>query len=145
MERKEHSVEDIKQTVIYDAPIQKVWDSVSTATGITSWFMPTDDFKPLVGHEFYLQSPYGQSPCKVLEVKEPSLLTFSWDVDGWIVSFLLKDLGTQTEFTLIHGGWKEKEALVPKANDESGSVRDRMNNGWQKIVHVKLKKVVENE
>ena len=141
---KQNKIEDIKQTVIYHAPIQKVWETVSTAEGIASWFMTTDDFQPIVGQEFHLQSPFGPSPCKVLEVSEPNLLKFSWDTDGWIVSFILKDLGNQkTEFTLIHGGWGEKEAIISKANTESSVIRDRMNHGWIDIVNVKLKKVVE--
>ena len=38
-------LQDIKQTVVFDAPIEKVWDTVSNAEGITSWFMP-NDFEP---------------------------------------------------------------------------------------------------
>ena len=62
-----------------------------------------NDFVLEVGHEFHVQSPFGPSPCKVLEIDEPNHLSFSWDTDGWIVSFNLKDLGdNKTEFTLIH-------------------------------------------
>ena len=63
-----------------------------------------NDFVLEVGHEFHVQSPFGPSPCKVLEIDEPNHLSFSWDTDGWVVSFDLKDLGdNKTEFTLIHG------------------------------------------
>lgn len=136
------TLQDIKQTVIFNAPIQKVWKTVSTAEGIGSWFMP-NDFKPEVGHEFHVQSPFGPSPCKVLEMDEPNKLAFSWDTDGWIVTFLLKDLGEKTEFTLIHGGWKEPDAIAPKAQLKNVDVRNNMNSGWEKIVHEGLRKVVE--
>ena len=138
----ENTLQDIKKTVILEAPIQKVWDTVSTAEGIASWFMP-NDFQPKVGHEFHVQSPFGPSPCKVTEIDAPHRLSFSWDTDGWFISFLLKEVDGKTEFTLIHGGWKEPETLLPKPNEKSSVIRDRMDHGWEQIVHAKLKKVVE--
>ncbi|CAH0193851.1 hypothetical protein SRABI80_01665 [Peribacillus frigoritolerans] len=138
----ENTLQDIKKTVILEAPIQKVWDTVSTAEGIALWFMP-NDFQPKVGHEFHVQSPFGPSPCKVTELDAPHRLSFSWDTDGWFISFLLKELDGKTEFTLIHGGWKEPETILPKPNEKSSVIRDRMDHGWEQIVHAKLKKVVE--
>jgi uncharacterized protein YndB with AHSA1/START domain len=136
------ALQDIKQTVVFNAPIQKVWDSVSTSEGMSSWFMP-NDFKAEEGHEFHIQSPFGPSPCKVLVVDEPHKLSFSWDTDGWVVTFLLKEQGDHTEFTLIHSGWKDEDAIVGKAGEKSSVIRDRMNGGWVGIVHERLKKVVE--
>jgi uncharacterized protein YndB with AHSA1/START domain len=138
----QHTLQDIKKTIILEAPIQKVWDTVSTAEGIASWFMP-NDFQPKVGHEFHVQSPFGPSPCKVLEIDAPHRLSFSWDTDGWIVSFILKELDDKTEFTLIHGGWKEPDTILPKPNEKSSVIRDRMDHGWEQIVNQNLKKAVE--
>lgn len=138
-----HTLQDIKQTIVLEAPIQKVWDTVASSEGIALWFMP-NDFQPKVGYEFHLQSPFGPSPCKVLEIDAPHLLSFAWDTDGWIVSFILKELGdAQTEFTLIHSGWKHPETILPKANEKSSVIRDRMEHGWVGIVHERLRKVVE--
>lgn len=136
------TLQDIKQTIIFEAPIQKVWKIVSTSEGIASWFMP-NDFEPKLGHEFHLQSPFGPSPCKVVELDEPNRLSFTWDTDGWIVSFILKELEDKTEFTLIHSGWKEPDTILPKANEKSSVIRDRMDNGWVDIVNERLRKVVE--
>ncbi|WP_338471424.1 SRPBCC domain-containing protein [Niallia sp. XMNu-256] len=131
---------DIKQTIVLNAPIQKVWEKVSTSEGISAWFMQ-NDFEPKVGHEFHVQSPFGPSPCKVLEIDEPNLIKFSWDTDGWVVSLILKDLGDQTEFTLIHGGWSTE--MISKANRKAAEIRETMDKGWEQIVHDRLKKVVE--
>lgn len=136
----ENTLPDIKQTVIFNAPIQKVWEKVSSSEGIASWFMP-NDFKPELGYEFHLQSPFGPSPCKVTELDAPNRLSFTWDTDGWFVSFLLKEMDGMTEFTLIHGGWKHAEAILPKANAPASVIRETMNNGWIGIVE-KLGKVV---
>ncbi|MEP9407782.1 SRPBCC domain-containing protein [Peribacillus frigoritolerans] len=138
----ENTLQDIKKTIILEAPIQKVWDTVSTAEGIASWFMP-NDFQPKVGHEFHVQSPFGPSPCKVTELDAPHRLSFSWDTDGWFISFLLKEVDGKTEFTLIHGGWKEPDTILPKPNEKSSVIRDRMNHGWEQIVNQGLKKAVE--
>ncbi|KRF62567.1 hypothetical protein ASG99_24090 [Bacillus sp. Soil768D1] len=142
MESNQNTLQDVKKTVILEAPIQRVWDTVSTAEGIASWFMP-NDFQPKVGHEFHVQSPFGPSPCKVLEIDAPHRLSFSWDTDGWIVSFILKELDGKTEFTLIHGGWKEPDTILPKPNEKSSIIRDRMDHGWEQIVNQKLKKAVD--
>lgn len=135
------AIQDIEQSVLIYAPIEKVWSQVSTATGIEAWFMP-NDFKATVGHEFHLQSPFGPSPCKVLDVEEPHLIKFLWDTDGWVVSFLLKAVGENTEFTVIHGGWKTSDTVVPKAGEDASVIRERMNGGWAGIVQ-KLKTIVE--
>ncbi|MBO0998777.1 SRPBCC domain-containing protein [Bacillus sp. SD075] len=138
----QHTLQDIKKTVILEAPIQKVWDTVSTSEGIASWFMP-NDFQPKVGHEFHVHSPFGPSPCKVTELDAPHRLSFSWDTDGWSISFILKEMDGKTEFTLIHGGWKGPETILPKPNEKSSVIRDRMDHGWEQIVNQKLKKAVE--
>jgi uncharacterized protein YndB with AHSA1/START domain len=140
---KEHNqVKDIEQKAVFNAPIQKVWKAVSTSEGIEAWFMP-NDFRAEVGYEFHIQSPFGPSPCRVLEIDEPNKLSFSWDTDGWVVSFFLKDVDGKTEFTLVHAGWKESEEILSKANEKASVIRDRMNNGWIGLVNDRLRKVVE--
>jgi uncharacterized protein YndB with AHSA1/START domain len=142
MENNTQTLPDIKQTVVFNAPIEKVWETVSTSEGIASWFMP-NDFLPEIGYEFHLQSPFGPSPCKVTELDPPNKLSFIWDTDGWFVSFILKELDGKTEFTLIHGGWKEANAINPKANAPASAIRDNMSQGWIGIIE-KLGKVVES-
>ncbi|MEW9667991.1 SRPBCC domain-containing protein [Ammoniphilus sp. 3BR4] len=137
-----NTLPDIKQTVVIEAPIQKVWETVSTSEGIASWFMP-NDFQLELGYEFHLQSPFGPSPCKVIEIDAPNRLSFTWDTEGWVVSFLLKELDNKTEFTLIHGGWKQEDQLVSKANEKNSVIRDRMAQGWAGIME-NLRKGVEN-
>lgn len=135
-----NQVQDIQQKVVIDAPIHKVWEYVASADGIASWFMP-NDFQPIIGYEFHLQSPFGPSPCKVIEINEPNKLSFTWDVEGWVVHFILKEIDEQTEFTLIHGGWKSNEEILAKPNKNAADVRETMNNGWSGIL-LKLQKVV---
>ncbi|MFS0782673.1 SRPBCC family protein [Bacillus sp. 1P06AnD] len=136
------TVQDIIQKIELKAPIEKVWNTVATSEGIALWFMP-NDFKAALGHEFHIQSPFGPSPCKVIEIDEPNRLSFTWDTDGWVVTFILREIGDMTEFTLIHGGWKQPDTILPKANEASSVIRERMNQGWEAIVRQKLLKAVE--
>jgi len=137
----ENRLPDIQQTIVIAAPIEKVWKQVSTSEGIAAWFMP-NDFKAEEGHEFHLQSPFGPSPCKVTAVEPPHRLSFTWDTEGWFVTFILKDMGDKTEFTLIHGGWKGPDELIGKANEKASVIRDRMSGGWVGIIE-NLRKIVE--
>lgn len=136
-------VADIQKRVVLNAPIQKVWEAVSSAEGLSAWFMP-NDFKAEEGHEFTIQSPFGPSPCKVLEVNPPNKLSFLWDVSGWVVSFELKELEAKTELTLVHSGWKKSDEIIPKAEEKSSIIRDRMDQGWEMLVNVSLRKAVES-
>jgi uncharacterized protein YndB with AHSA1/START domain len=121
----------IRHTMVFQAPIQKVWEAVSTSEGLAAWFMP-NDLQPVVGHEFHLNAgPYGMSPCKVIEVDPPHRLSFRWGKD-WTVTFELKELNEQqTEFTLIHSGWDADK--VTEFGESHTIVRDRMDQGWAKL------------
>lgn len=122
---------NICQTVLLQAPIQKVWDAVATSEGLAAWFMP-NDFQPIVGHAFHLNAgPFGMSPCHVTEVDPPHRLSFRWGKD-WTITFELKEKGEQTEFTLIHSGWDSEQ--VTEFGEAHTVVRDRMEQGWKKLV-----------
>lgn len=142
MSEKKLETPEIRKSTVFNANIQKVWDAVATTEGIDSWFMP-NDFKQELGIEFTIQSPFGPTLCKVLELEPPNRLSFSWGEDGWKVSFELKDLGNKTEFILIHSGWGEPEEIVPGPSQTNREIRNRMNDGWESLVHDDLRKVVE--
>ncbi|SEG26997.1 SRPBCC domain-containing protein [Paenibacillus sp. UNC499MF] len=130
---------DIRQTQLFNAPIQKVWNTVATSEGIAAWFMP-NDFQPELGYEFHLEAgPFGKSPCKVTELDPPNRLSFRWGKD-WTLTFELADLDGKTEFTLIHGGWDPEK--VTEFGQSHAEVRERMSGGWTGLVEA-LRKHVE--
>ncbi|MBW7458981.1 SRPBCC domain-containing protein [Paenibacillus sepulcri] len=121
------SLPDIRQTHVFNAPIQKVWDAVATSEGIAAWFMP-NDFKPEEGYEFHLEAgPYGSSPCKVTEIDPPNRLSFLWGKD-WTLTFELADLAGKTEITLIHSGWDVDK--VTEFGQSHTQIRENMAQGW---------------
>ena len=88
---------DIIHTAVFKAPIQVVWDTVSTADGLSLWFMP-NDFTPQEDSEFQLESPFGEISVQAVGYRGAIPSFFSqWDLqEGWIVSFVLKE--TESEY-----------------------------------------------
>ncbi|MCD1261485.1 SRPBCC domain-containing protein [Paenibacillus athensensis] len=130
---------DIRQTQLLNAPIQKVWAAVSTAEGISAWFMP-NDFQPVVGQEFHIKAgPWGDSLCKVTVFDPPHKLAFTWGKD-WTLAFELEEVDGKTQFTLVHSGWDTNK--VTEFGEAHAIVRERMAGGWAGI-GAKLASVVE--
>ncbi|WP_145044784.1 MULTISPECIES: SRPBCC family protein [Paenibacillus] len=122
---------DIRQQVLLHAPVSKVWEIVSTAQGMGRWFMPSD-LEATEGHEFILEAgPFGQSPCKVIEVKPEHKLSFRWGKD-WTLTFELEEQPEGTQFTLIHSGWDADQ--LTEFGQAHAIVRERMEQGWALIV-----------
>ena len=87
----------------------------------------------------YKQVRWGNSICKVTEVNPPNRLSFTWGKE-WLILFELKEIGNQTEVTLVHGGWEESKQT--EFGESHVEVRSRMSGGWDGLV-LKLKNVVE--
>jgi len=139
MENQTNTLPAVRQTLVLNAPIQKVWSAVATSEGIAAWFMP-NDFKPEAGYEFHLEAgPFGKSPCKVTEIDPPNRLSFAWGKD-WTLTFQLVDLSGKTEFTLIHDGWDPNK--VTEFGQSHAAVREHMSQGWVGLVQ-KLGQYVE--
>ncbi|MDQ6418759.1 SRPBCC domain-containing protein [Paenibacillus sp. LHD-117] len=127
---------DVVQEVVIGAPVNKVWEAVSTSEGIAAWFMP-NDFQAELGNVFHVDAgPFGKSRCEVVELDPPKRLAFKWDKD-WTVTFQLEEVEGGTKFTLTHGGWDEDTATA--FGEKHAIVRERMAGGWVGIV----KKLVE--
>lgn len=121
---------DIRITIVIDAPIHKVWQATATSEGLAEWLMP-NDFQPIMRYEFTFRSqPQGDFDgivhCKVTELDPPNRLAFTWSGNKGgnmlhqHVSFELKELEGQTQFTLVHSGWSEEHAVL----------RGIMEDGW---------------
>ncbi|WP_431523703.1 SRPBCC family protein [Paenibacillus pabuli] len=129
---------DIRQQLVLHAPLEKVWETVSTAEGMETWFMPSN-LEPVEGHEFVLEAgPFGKSPCRVTEVQPLHKLSFQWGKD-WTLTFELDEQPEGTAFTLIHSGWDADK--LTEFGQAHAIVRERMEQGWTGILQ-KLAQVV---
>lgn len=136
-EMEQHLLPDIVRTIIIEAPIEKVWEAISTSESLAEWLMP-NDFEPLIGHEFTFRSEPkngwdGIVYCKVTELEAPYRLGFTWSGNNMeqYVSFSLEELENKTKFTLVHSGWKVEHAMI----------REIMYEGWGYITEDLQKKL----
>lgn len=141
MMNSQEKLEEIRKTVVLHAPLEKVWQAVSTSEGMAAWWMP-NSLKPIVGHEFVLHTEqFGDSPCKVTELQPPTRLGFNWGKD-WHVLIELKKLSEEeTELTLIHSGWDANK--VTEFEQPHTVVRGFMESGWERIVKEKLPAILK--
>jgi len=139
--QSQEKLPEIRKTVELNAPIDKVWQAVSTSEGIAAWWMP-NTFEPVLGHEFVLHAgQYGDSPCKVTELAPPNRVGFDWGKD-WHLSIELKKLSDgKTELTLVHSGWDAEK--VTEFGQPHTAIRGHMDGGWEKIVKEKLPAYIE--
>lgn len=131
----------IKLTKEYDFPIADLWGALTDKEALSAWLMPCN-FEPEIGYEFEFRTkPYpgfdGITKCKVLEIKENELLSFSWSgssLKNTTVIFRLTELpNNKTKLDFEHTGF---EGFV-----NSVLVRRILANGWKnKILTVYLPK-----
>ncbi|MCL6515313.1 SRPBCC domain-containing protein [Alicyclobacillus sp.] len=136
-----HTLPDIRHSVHLHAPIDQVWHAVATAEGLAGWWMP-NTLVPEAGRDFVLHAgPWGDSECRVLEVRPPHHLSFRWDTD-WRLTFELQPTAEgETELTLIHGGWDAAKST--RFGQPHTAVRKVMDGGWDKLIHDKLPAYVQ--
>lgn len=130
MENNRKRLPDIFRSIKIEADIQKVWQAVSTARGLSSWLMPCT-LEAKLGNSFTLKrEPMGEwdgtIQCVVKELEPPYKIGFTWSGGGLehYVSFQLKPDNGGAQLILIHSGW-----LVG-----TEQIRDKMYDGWGYIL-----------
>ena len=88
----------------YPAPIDDVWDAITTADRLARWFMPVSgDLRE--GGRYQLE---GNAGGQIRRCDAPTTLVLTWnpgeqpDVDDSIVELLLESAGEGTRLTLVH-------------------------------------------
>lgn len=123
--------------------MEEVWKALTDKDAMSEWLMPCD-IEPVVGHKFQFKTKAfpgfdGNIDCKVLEVIENQLLSFSWSggpLKRTQVSFRLEKSGDTTIVYFKHSGF---EGFLNKL-----IVRKILSNGWKtKILPVLLQKYLE--
>ncbi|GMN08555.1 SRPBCC domain-containing protein [Croceitalea sp. MTPC5] len=130
----------ITLTRVYDFPIEEVWNALTDQKALSEWLMPCN-FIAEIGHEFQFKtkpSPGfdGVVNCRVLQIKEKELLSFSWSggsLENTVVTFKLTQPGEKTRLDFEHKGF---EGFVNNI-----IVKKILSNGWKKkILTVQLLK-----
>ncbi len=106
---------DIRIVREYPHPPAKVWRALTDPQLMARWMVAArpETFAPVVGTRFRFVGKRqpgwsGIVECEVLEVREPSLLRYSWVADQGEpthVAYRLEPRGTGTRFTFEHTGF----------------------------------------
>jgi uncharacterized protein YndB with AHSA1/START domain len=63
----------------YPHPPERVWKALTESDKLSRWLMP-NDFRPLIGYRFRLETPAGAIvKGKVIEVEDQALIAFTWN------------------------------------------------------------------
>ncbi len=127
----------IKLSKEYDAPITDVWMALTHKEALSEWLMPCN-FEPIIGFEFEFRTKAypgfdGITHCKVLEIKDKELLSFSWSggsLKDTKVTFKIKELpNNRTLLDFEHSGF---EGFVNNV-----IVKRILANGWKNKILTK--------
>ena len=120
---------------VFDAPVERVWQALTSKEELKQWSFDIPDFEPEEGYEFTFN---GQNEngikihyCRITEVIEQRKLVYSWryrNIRGVsVVTWELFHEGDKTRLRLTHAG------LEKLAHAGAGYRRQGFNTGWNSI------------
>ncbi|MBC3758170.1 SRPBCC domain-containing protein [Hyunsoonleella sp. SJ7] len=126
----------IKKEVLFNHAIEKVWDAISKAEEISTWFIRAD-FKAEKGYKYTFTAEPNEKGCTVIsgEVKNanPYTLVYTWIVADTKVETTVKwDLETVeqgTKLTLEHSG------ISNYAGETAVAMFESFNGGWDNCIN----------
>ncbi len=131
----------------YNAPVEKVWQSITDREQMKQWYFDIATFEPKVGFEFSFTGGTEEHSylhlCKITEVIPYKKLAYSWRYEGYtgnsLVTFELFDEGDKTRLKLTHEGLGTFPSTDPNFDKESFA------KGWTYIVGTSLPSFFEKE
>ena len=143
-------MDDIRQSVSFKAPIERVWVFITDSELIAKWLMP-NTFQAELGHVFSMDCPPGigsGAPIRsvVTELAPPAgrkfaRLSYTWEIDepelSTEVRMELSEADGVTRLDLVHTGWRD---LAPQHEH----VRQRHDEGWVHLLGQVLRALVES-
>lgn len=108
----------------YEAPQEQVWKALTEAELLAKWILD-NDFKAEVGYQFNFKGEPnewwdGVITGEVINVEEPSLLSYSWNSAGeeTVITWTLKtDANNETDLHFEMNGFSEETKARPGAID----------------------------
>ncbi|MCK8479301.1 SRPBCC family protein [Psychroserpens algicola] len=126
----------ITKEKVFNHPIDKVWDAISKAEEISTWFIQAD-FKAQKGYQYTFTSEPNEKGCTTISgtVKEahPYVLVYTWIVADTnvetTVTWKLESVADGTKLHLEHSGISNYEGDTAIAMFES------FNGGWESCIN----------
>ncbi len=131
----------------YNAPIDIVWNALTTREELSKWFHVIDEFIPEAGYCFVFytggEEQKYEHVCRIIEIQEKKKLVFTWqymDITGCsVVIFDLQDSGVNTFIRLTH----ENADVFPQDNPLFSM--ETMITEWHNMINIYLKEFAENK
>jgi uncharacterized protein YndB with AHSA1/START domain len=128
----------------FNAPVERVWKSLTDVAQMRQWYFDLKEFKPEVGFEFQFVVEHEGTTydhrCKVTEVIPQKKLAYTWRYKGHegdsLVTFELFADGNETRLKLTHEGLETFPKIPAYA-------RENFEKGWTEIIGSELKQFVE--
>ena len=123
--------DSIERTILIAAPIERVWDIVTTPEHIGRWF--GDAGAERDGDVIKMRwEEYGESELRVVRSEAPTDFAYRWDanvagIGDTLVEFTLATEGDRTRVTVVESGWtKLRTSADEQARLQQGNV-----GGWE--------------
>lgn len=118
---------------IFNHSIDKVWNAITNAEEISTWFLKAD-FKPEVGYNYIFESKNGEcEPIRgIVKSANPYTLVYTWIVDKTntetTVKWTLETIDGRTKLNLEHSG------ISDYPGDTAVKMFGSFNGGWDNCI-----------
>lgn len=128
-------IDVIKKETVLNHSIDTVWNAITKADEISTWFIPAD-FKAEIGYKYTFTSPPNEKGCTVIsgEVKKanPYTLIYTWIVADTKVETTVKwELETTANATKLY---LEHSDISNYAGDTAIAMFESFNGGWDNCI-----------
>ncbi|WP_298900659.1 SRPBCC domain-containing protein [uncultured Psychroserpens sp.] len=127
--------DSITKEKLFSHPIEKVWDAISKAEEISTWFIKAD-FKAEEGYQYTFTSEPNDKGCTTISgtVKEahPYVLAYTWIVaDTKVETTVTWTLESTTEGTKLH---LEHSGISNYGGETAVAMFESFNGGWDNCI-----------
>jgi uncharacterized protein YndB with AHSA1/START domain len=129
-----------------NAPVARVWKSLTDVDQMREWYFDLKEFKPQVGFEFeFVVEHEGnkyQHLCRITDIVPEKKIAYTWRYKGEpgdsLVTFELFAEGNKTRLRLTHTG-------IETFPQTPAYARKNFEAGWTTIIGSELKQFVEKK
>jgi len=128
-------IDVIKKETVLNHSIDAVWNAITKADEISTWFIPAD-FKAEPGYQYTFTSPPNEKGCTVIsgEVKKANPYTLIYT---WIVADTKVETTVKWELEATNNGTKlylEHSDISNYAGDTAVAMFESFNGGWDNCI-----------
>ena len=123
--------DSIERTILIAAPIERVWDIVTTPEHMGRWF--GDAGAERQGDVIKMRwEQYGEAELRIVRSEAPTAFAYRWDanvsgIGDTLVEFTLTPEGDGTRVKVVESGWTKLTTTTERQNE----LREGNTGGWK--------------